>query len=201
MCTDSDAMVRTRQTACKARMNEKLENEKKTPIAMARTRQNAHKLCGGKDRLEKKREKEKKKRKEKEKMKTRYKPAVHRYDSHHNVSVIPVVARISPSVVETPADPVKIRFPANKLRKMVRSYMALLKEEVTVAEMATTLEMPMDTIRELLVEITKRCKAVTTVEGKRPGFKLMINRPSFKLVFYFIHSNWVSQICNIGLTK
>ena len=180
-------MVRTRQTACKARMNEKLENEKKTPIAMARTRQNAHKLCGGKDRMEKKREKEKKKRKEKEKMKTRYKPLVHRYDGHHNVSIIPV------------ADPVKIRFPANKLRKMVRSYMALLKEEVTVAEMATTLEMPMDTIRELLVEITKRCKAITTVEGKRPGFKLMINRPSFK--FYFIHSNWVSQICNIGLTK
>ena len=104
--------------------------------------------------------------------------------------------------VNSPADPVKIRwFPANKLRKMVRSYMALLKKEVTVEEMATTLEIPKDTVRELLVEITKHCKAVTMVEGKRPGFKLMINRPSFKLVFYFIHSNWVSQICNIGLTK
>ena len=103
--------------------------------------------------------------------------------------------------VKSPADPVKIRFPANKLRKMVRSYMALLKKEVTVAEMATTLEIPRDKIRELLVGITKRCKAVTTVEGKRKGFKLVINRPCYYIVFYYIHSNWVTQICNIGITK
>ena len=103
--------------------------------------------------------------------------------------------------VNSPADPVIIRFPPNKLRKMVRSYMALLKKEVTVAEMATTLEMPRDTITELLVGITKRCKAVTTVEGKRKGFKLVIKRPGYCIVGYYVHSNWVTQICNIGITK
>merc|ERR1711862_1030080 len=58
----------------------------------------------------------------------------------------------------------------DKLRKLVRSYMELLKRSMTIAEIAIAQELPEDRIKELLIEITKRCTAAPIVDGRRAGF-------------------------------
>merc|ERR1712018_327948 len=69
------------------------------------------------------------------------------------------------------ADPL-YQISGDKLRKLLRAYMELLKQATTLEGIAKVQELPVDKVRTLLVEITKRCKAAPVVEGRRAGFKL-----------------------------
>ena len=87
------------------------------------------------------------------------------------------------------ADPL-YQISGDKLRKLLRAYMELLKQATTLEEIAKVQELPVDKVRTLLVEITKRCKAAPVVEGRRAGFKLHS---------FFVNSTWVAKICENGL--
>merc|ERR1712037_313324 len=87
------------------------------------------------------------------------------------------------------ADPL-YQISGDKLRKLLRAYMELLKQATTLDEIAKVQELPVDKVRTLLVEITKRCKAAPVVEGRRAGFKLLS---------FFVNSTWVAKICENGL--
>merc|ERR1712037_433063 len=87
------------------------------------------------------------------------------------------------------ADPL-YQISGDKLRKLLRAYMELLKQATTLEEIAKVQELPVDKVRILLVEITKRCKAAPVVEGRRAGFKLLS---------FFVNSTWVAKICENGL--
>jgi len=87
------------------------------------------------------------------------------------------------------ADPL-YQISGDKLRKLLRAYMELLKQATTLEEIAKVQELPVDKVRTLLVEITKRCKAAPVVEGRRAGFKLLS---------FFVNSTWVAKICENGL--
>merc|ERR1712032_741555 len=67
------------------------------------------------------------------------------------------------------ADPL-YQISGDKLRKLLRAYMELLKQATTLEDIAKVQELPVDKVRSLLVEITKRCKAAPVVEGRRAGF-------------------------------
>ena len=109
----------------------------------------------------------------------------------------PVVAeKIAPAATATavkaePEGPLS-KISADKLRKLLRSYMELLKQGTTVADIAATQELPEDKVKELLVEITKRCKDAPMVDGRRSGFKLHS---------FFVNSTWVAKICTSGLME
>merc|ERR1712210_417390 len=79
------------------------------------------------------------------------------------------------------ADPL-YQISGDKLRKLLRAYMELLKQATTLEDIAKVQELP--------VEITKRCKAAPVVEGRRAGFKLLS---------FFVNSTWVAKICENGL--
>merc|ERR1712192_158822 len=87
------------------------------------------------------------------------------------------------------ADPL-YQIGGDKLRKLLRAYMELLKQATTLEDIAKVQELPEDKVRSLLVEITKRCKAAPVVEGRRAGFKLHS---------FFVNSTWVAKICESGL--
>jgi len=87
------------------------------------------------------------------------------------------------------ADPL-YQISGDKLRKLLRAYMELLKQATTLEDIAKVQELPEDKVRSLLVEITKRCKAAPVVEGRRAGFKLHS---------FFVNSTWVAKICESGL--
>merc|ERR1719239_668530 len=87
------------------------------------------------------------------------------------------------------ADPL-YQISGDKLRKLLRAYMELLKQATTLEDIAKVQELPVDKVRSLLVEITKRCKAAPVVEGRRAGFKLHS---------FFVNSTWVAKICESGL--
>merc|ERR1712210_71483 len=87
------------------------------------------------------------------------------------------------------ADPL-YQISGEKLRKLLRAYMELLKQATTLEDIAKVQELPADKVRTLLVEITKRCKAAPVVEGRRAGFKLLS---------FFVNSTWVAKICENGL--
>merc|ERR1712147_270150 len=88
------------------------------------------------------------------------------------------------------ADPLYQISQENKLNKLCRSYMELLKKAITLEDIAKVQELPVDKVRSLLVEITKRCKEAPVVDGKRVGFKLHS---------FFMNSTWVAKICENGL--
>merc|ERR1711884_675564 len=88
------------------------------------------------------------------------------------------------------ADPLYHISQGNKLNKLCRSYMELLKKAATLEDIAKVQELPVDKVRSLLVEITKRCKDAPVVDGKRVGFKLHS---------FFMNSTWVAKICENGL--
>jgi len=88
------------------------------------------------------------------------------------------------------ADPLYQISQGNKLNKLCRSYMELLKKASTLEDIAKVQELPVDKVRSLLVEITKRCKDAPVVDGKRVGFKLHS---------FFMNSTWVAKICENGL--
>merc|ERR1712013_550623 len=88
------------------------------------------------------------------------------------------------------ADPLYQISQENKLNKLCRSYMELLKKAITLEDIAKVQELPVDKVRSLLVEITKRCKDAPVVDGKRVGFKLHS---------FFMNSTWVAKICENGL--
>merc|ERR1712038_2095899 len=88
------------------------------------------------------------------------------------------------------ADPLYQISQGNKLNKLCRSYMELLKKATTLEDIAKVQELPADKVRSLLVEITKRCKDAPVVDGKRVGFKLHS---------FFMNSTWVAKICENGL--
>merc|ERR1712013_709078 len=88
------------------------------------------------------------------------------------------------------ADPLYQISQENKLNKLCRSYMELLKKAITLEDIAKVQELPADKVRSLLVEITKRCKDAPVVDGKRVGFKLHS---------FFMNSTWVAKICENGL--
>merc|ERR1712110_464680 len=87
------------------------------------------------------------------------------------------------------ADPL-YQISGDKLRKLLRAYMELLKQATTLEDIAKVQELPADKVRTLLVEITNRCKAAPMVEGRRAGFKLHS---------FFVNSTWVAKICENGL--
>jgi len=82
---------------------------------------------------------------------------------------------------------------SEKLRKLVRAYMELLKNAMTLKAIALQQEAPEDRVRRMLVEITTLCKAAPLVDGRRSGFKLE-NK-------IFVNSTWVAKICESGLTE
>merc|ERR1711902_136794 len=88
------------------------------------------------------------------------------------------------------ADPLYQISQGNKLNKLCRSYMELLKKAATLEDIAKVQELPVDKVRSLLAEITKRCKDAPVVDGKRVGFKLHS---------FFMNSTWVAKICENGL--
>ena len=88
------------------------------------------------------------------------------------------------------ADPLYQISQGNKLNKLCRSYMELLKKATSLEDIAKVQELPTDKVRSLLVEITKRCKDAPVVDGKRVGFKLHS---------FFLNSTWVAKICENGL--
>jgi len=100
----------------------------------------------------------------------------------------PTVAK--PEVAK-PADPLSLIGP-DKLRKLLRSYMELLKQATTLEDIAKAQELPAAKVKELLVDVTARCKAAPMVEGRRSGFKLLS---------FFVNSTWVAKICTSGLTE
>merc|ERR1712062_133585 len=87
------------------------------------------------------------------------------------------------------ADPL-YQINGDKLRKLCRAYMELLKQATTLEDIAKVQEVSVDKARSLLVEITQRCKAAPMVEGRRAGFK-----PHS----FFVNSTWVAKICENGL--
>ena len=87
------------------------------------------------------------------------------------------------------ADPL-YQINGDKLRKLCRAYMELLKQATTLEDIAKVQEVSVDKARSLLVEITQRCKAAPMVEGRRAGFKLHS---------FFVNSTWVAKICENGL--
>lgn len=93
--------------------------------------------------------------------------------------------------VAKPADPLSLIGP-DKLRKLLRSYMELLKQGTTLEDIAKAQELPAAKVKELLVDVTARCKAAPMVEGRRSGFKLLS---------FFVNSTWVAKICTSGLTE
>ena len=100
----------------------------------------------------------------------------------------PTVAK---PVAAKPADPLSLIGP-DKLRKLLRSYMELLKQGTTLEDIAKAQELPAAKVKELLVDVTARCKAAPMVEGRRSGFKLLS---------FFVNSTWVAKICTSGLTE
>jgi len=90
-------------------------------------------------------------------------------------------------------EPLLSQINSEKLRKLIRAYMELLKNAMTLKAIASQQELPEERVRKMLVEITSLCKAAPLVDGRRSGFKLE-NK-------IFVNSTWVAKICESGLTE